>query len=182
MQLYCGARILEAEGEASAPVDKQWNQKEFSKKFPQLHTDLWIDDLSFDVQLEEDNLVISPEKIGFVVPNTTAKRLLVEQQLAHGPQIHDGVRDPGADSTAGRLRRIMTMKVRRHKAARQTRKMQTLKIPAPSIKLRLYKGSVLGGISRGHEAMRLAPQTRLRIRSAMGRQLALQKTGNLDIV
>ena len=68
MQVYLGCRILEAEGEASAPV---WTRRgilagdpqvplvakvclqramrAFQRKFPMLHVDLWIDDCSFDV-------------------------------------------------------------------------------------------------------------------------------------
>ena len=68
MQIYCGSRNLEAEGEASRPLwtangilagdpqaplaAKVYLHKAlhaFSKKYPQLHVDLWIDDLSFDV-------------------------------------------------------------------------------------------------------------------------------------
>ena len=72
MQLYCGTRILEAEGEASAPmwttngilagdpqaplaakIYLQKALKTFCKKIPFLHVDLWIDGLSFDV-IERD--------------------------------------------------------------------------------------------------------------------------------
>ena len=68
MQVYAGNSILEAEGEASEPlwashgilagdpqaplaakVYLQRALREFSRRYPQLHTDLWIDDLSFDV-------------------------------------------------------------------------------------------------------------------------------------
>ena len=47
------------------------------------------------------------------------------------------------------------------------------------MRLKLYKG---GGISWGHQAMGLAPQTRLRINSTMARQMGLQRTGNMDII
>lgn len=118
MQVYCG-RILEAEGEASKQI---WTERgilaggpqaplaakiylqpalqSFHKKRPQLHTDLWIDDLSFGLVdrnpanavrialgafgyitqlLEEDDVVISMKKTGFVVSDAKAKRLLKEQ-------------------------------------------------------------------------------------------------------
>ena len=69
--------------------------KAFHKKYPHLHTDLWIDDLSFDVVhrdpaqaarialqayeyirqlLEADNLKISANKTGFIASNSEAKR------------------------------------------------------------------------------------------------------------
>ena len=123
IQVYSGQRILEAEGEASQPlwathgilagdpqaplaakVYLQRALKEFHKKYPQLHSDLWIDDLSFDVierdpqnavriaiqaytyikqLLEEDELKISEKKTGFVASNIEAKRLL-QQQLPPG--------------------------------------------------------------------------------------------------
>ena len=123
MQIYCGTRILEAEGGASAPMGTsngilagdpqaplaakiylQKALKEFCKKYPFLHVDLWIDDLSFDVierdpqnavriaiqaytyikqLLEEDELKISEKKTGFVASNIEAKRLL-QQQLPPG--------------------------------------------------------------------------------------------------
>eukprot|EP00913_Durusdinium_trenchii_P008428 g7915.t1 len=107
----------------------------FSKKYPQLHVDLWIDDLSFDTVdrdpanavrvaiaafnyirklLEEDNLIISAKKTGFIVANSAAKKLLSGQLPKQGPG--------------------------------------------------------------------LAPQHRARLKAAMGRQLGLQRTGNLDIV
>lgn len=96
----------------------------------ELHIDLWIDDLSFDVVerdpanavrialaaferiktlLEQDNLKISEKKAGFVVSNTAAKRMLQEKLAADGPKVHDVMRDLGVDCTAGRLRRIMTI-------------------------------------------------------------------------
>ena len=222
LQVYAGGRILEAEGEASKQI---WAQngilagdpqaplaakiylqpalKQFHKKFPQLHTDLWIDDLSFDVVdrnpqnavrvaiaaynhitqlLQEDDLVISAKKTGFVVSNAKAKALLQQQLPPAGPGVHDVMRDLGIDCTAGRLRRIQTMKQRRLKACRKTKKLQVLKIPLRSIRLKLYKGSIVAGISWGHESMGLAPQVRKRLRATMGRQMGLQRTGNLDIL
>ena len=222
MQVYSGHRILEAEGEASEPlwgthgilagdpqaplaakVYLQRALKEFHKRYPQLHTDLWIDDLSFDVvdrdphnaarvaiqaydfvrnELEKDDLKVSPQKTGFVCSNAAVKRILQEQLPQGGPRTHDVMRDLGVDCTAGRLRRIQTMRGRRTKAARKTRKLQLLKIPLQSIRLKLYKGSIVAGISWGHEAMGLAPQVRRRLKATMGRQMGLQKTGNVDIL
>ena len=222
MQLYLGGRILEAEGEASqqlwtengilagdpqAPLAAKvylYNaMKSFHKKYPQLHTDLWIDDLSFDVVdrdpanavriaiqayerikqlLEEDNLKISEKKTGFIASNSTAKRLLQQQLPANGPKVHDVMRDLGVDCTAGRLRRIQTMRNRGGKAARKTKKLATLKIPQRSIRLKLYKGSIVAGIAWGHEAMGLAPQVRRKLKTTMGRQLGLQRTGNIDFL
>ena len=222
MQVYTGQRILEAEGEASSPIwtsngilagdpqaplaAKVYLQralKEFHKKYPQLHSDLWIDDFSFDVvdrnphnaarvaiqayafikqELEKDNLRVSEQKTGFIASNSTVKKILQEQLPDKGPKVHDVMRDLGIDCTAGRLRRLQTMKGRRKKAARKTVKLATLKIPTRAIQLKLYKGSILSGISWGHQAMGLAPQVRKRIRATMGRQMGHQKTGNLDIL
>ena len=169
---------------------------------PRLQVNLWIDDLSFDVVdrdpanavriaiaafnyikalLEKDNLVISEKKTGFIASNT-AKKLLVEQLPQAGPKVHDVMRDLCVDCTGSRLRRIQTMRSRRFRAQKKTKKLQVLKIPQRSIRLRLYKGSILAGISWGHEAMGLAPQHRARLRATMGRQMGLQRTGNLDIV
>lgn len=177
--------------------------REFSAKFPQLHIDLWIDDLSFDVVdrdpnnavriaiaafeyirdlLQQDNLKISEKKTGFIASNSAAKRLLKERLPQAGPGVHDTMRDLGVDCTGGRLRCIATMRNRRGKVVRKTKKLKALKIPQRAIRLKLYKGSVLAGISWGHEAMGLAPQTRKKISAVMGRQLGLQRTGSLDIV
>ena len=174
--------------------------KAFHKKYPHLHTDLWIDDLSFDVVhrdpaqatrialqayeyirqlLEADNLKISAHKTGFIASNSEAKRLLQQQLPKDGPRVHDVMRDLGVDCTAGRLRRIQTLKGRRIKASRKTKKLATLKIPLRSIRLKLYKGSIVAGISWGHEAMGLAPQVRRRLKAVMGRQIGLQRTGTL---
>ena len=132
--------------------------------------------------LEEDNLKISEKKIGFIASNSTAKRLLQQQLPANGPGVHDVMRDLGVDCTAGRLRRIQTMRIRRGKAARKTKKLATLKIPQRSIRLKQYKGSIVVGIAWGHEAMGLAPQVRRKFKTTMGRQLGLQRTGNIDIL
>ena len=118
MQIYTGQRILEAEGEASQPiwtihgilagdpqaplaakVYLQRAMKEFHRKYPQFHSNLWIDDFNFDVvdrspqnaariaiqayefiktELEKDNLKISEQKTGFIVSNAAAKRILTE--------------------------------------------------------------------------------------------------------
>lgn len=222
MQIYCGSRILEAEGEAArpiwashgilagdpqAPLAAKIYLKEalhaFCKRYPQLQVDLWIDDLSFDIVdrdpanavriaiaafqyikslLEADNLVISAKKTGFIASNSQAKRLLQEQLPDNGPTVHDTMRDLGVDCTAGRLRRIATMKQRRYKTQKKMKKLQALKIPQRAIRLRLYKGSIMASISWGHEAMGLAPQVRKKMRATLGRQLGHQRTGNLDIV
>ena len=202
MQVYTGQRILEAEGEASQPlwtangilagdpqaplaakVYLQRALKEFHRKYPQLHSDLWIDDFSFDVvdrnphnaariallayefikqELEKDNLKVSEQKTGFIASNATVKKILQEQLPKSGPKVHDVMRDLGIDCTAGRLRRLQTMKARRKKAGRKSVKLATLKIPTRSIQLKLYKGSIMAGISWGHQAMGLAPQVRKR--------------------
>ena len=159
MQVYAGSRILEAEGEASEPlwashgilagdpqaplaakVYLQRALREFSRRFPQLHTDLWIDDLSFDVvdkdpynaariaiqayefvktELEKDNLKVSAQKTGFIVSNAAVKKILQEQLPKGGPRVHDVMRDLGVDCTAGRLRRIQTMRARRTKGGQK---------------------------------------------------------------
>lgn len=152
MQVYTGQRILEAEGEASQPIwtsngdpqaplaAKVYLQralKEFHRKYPQLHSDLWIDDFSFDVvdrnphnaariaiqayefiknELEKDNLQVSEQKTGFIASNATVKKILQEQLPDSGPRVHDVLRDLGIDCGAGRLRRLQTMKARRKKA------------------------------------------------------------------
>lgn len=116
-------------------------------------------------QLEEDNLKVL-QKTGFVVSNVEAKRLLKDQLSSDGPKVHDVMRDLGVDCTAGRLRRIQTMRNRRAKATRKNKKLQALKIPTKAIRLRLYKGSIVAGVSWGHEAMGLAPQVRRRLHTA----------------
>ena len=222
MQIYLGTRILEAEGEASQPmwtencilagdpqaplaakIYLQKAMKAFCKKFPFLHVDLWIDDLSFDVVdrdvenavrialqaynyikelLEEDNLKLSVKKTGFVTSNVQAKRMLQRQLPSDGPKVHDVMKDLGVDCTAGRLRRLQTIKGRRQKAHKKTKKLHTLKIPQRAVRLRIYKGSIQAGISWGHQALGLAPQNRQRLRTTMARQMGLQRTGNVDIV
>ena len=222
MQVYTGQRILEAEGEASQPIwtsngilagdpqaplaAKVYLQralKEFHRKYPQLHSDLWIDDFSFDVvdrnphnaariaiqayefiktELEKDNLKVSEQKTGFIASNATVKQFLQEQLPDRGPKVHDVMRDLGIDCTAGRLRRLPTMNSRRKKAGRKSVKLASLKIPTRSIQLKLYKGSIVAGSSWGHQAMGLAPQVRRRLRATMGGQIGLQRTGNLDIL
>ena len=83
----------------AAKVYLQRAMKEFHRKYTQLHSDLWIDDFSFDVvdrspqnaarialqayefiktELEKDNLKISEQKTGFIVSNAAAKRILTE--------------------------------------------------------------------------------------------------------
>ena len=99
--------------------------------------------------LEEDNLLMSEKKTGFIVSNSAAEKLLAEQLPKHGPKVHDVMRDLGVDCTGGRLRRIRTMQARRQKANRKTKKLQMLKIPQRAIRLRLCKGSILSSISWG---------------------------------
>ena len=133
----------------AAKIYLQRALKAFCRKFPFLHADLWIDDLSFDVVdrdvenavriaiqaynyikelLEEDNLKLSVKKTGFIASNVQAKRLL-RQLPSNGPKVHDVMKDLGVDCTAGRLRRIQTLKSRRSKAAKKTKKLHALKIP-----------------------------------------------------
>ena len=187
----------------AAKIYLQKALKAFCKKIPFLHVDLWIADLSFDVVnrdvenavriaiqayhyikelLEEDNLKLSVKKTGFITSNVQAKRLLQRQLPSNGPAVHDVMKDLGVDCTAGRLRRIQTMRARRTKASKKTKKLHTLNIPMRAVRLKLYKGSIQSGISWGHQALGMAPQTRNRIRTAMARQMGLQRTGNADIV
>ena len=106
-------------------------------------------------ELGKDQLKVSEQKTGFIVSNATAKKILNDQLHTGGPRVHDVMRDLGIDCTAGRLRRAQTMKARRRKAGRKTAKLDTLKIPTRAIKLKLYKGSIIAGISWGHQAMGL---------------------------
>lgn len=115
-----------------------------------------LDDLSFDVVdrdpanavraiaayeyirtlLEQDNLKISEKKTGFLASNSAARRLLQERVPPTGPQVHDVMGDLGVDRAAGRLRRIQTMRSRRGKAARKSKKLGHLKIPQRSVRLK----------------------------------------------
>ena len=194
MQVCAGSRILEpwhSGGDPQAPlaakVYLQRALKELHRRYPQLHTDLWIDDLSFDVvdrnpnnaarvaiqayefvksELEKDNLKVSPQCGGQADPTGT-------------PPCR---RPKGARRDEGFRSRLQTMKVRGQRAGRKTKKLDTLKIPQRAIRLKLYKGSVLAGINWGHEAMGLAPHIRKRIRTTTGRQIGFQRTGNADIL
>ena len=201
MQLYLGGRILEAEGEASnqlwtengilagdpqAPLAAKvylYNALKAVDRDPANAVRIAIQAYEYTKKLlEDDNLKISEKKTGFIASNSTAKRLLQQQLPGNGPRVHDVMRDLGVDCTAGRLRRIQTMRNRRSKASRKTKKLASLKIPQRSIRLKLYKGSIVAGISWGHEAMGLAPQVRRKLKNTMGRQLGLQRTGNIDIL
>ena len=55
--------------------------------------------------------------------------------------------------------------------------MNALKIPQRAVRLKLYKGSIQAGISWGHQAMGLAPQTRLKLKAAMARQRGCNAPG-----
>lgn len=84
---HYGRVMGDPQAPVAAKVYLQRAFKEFHGKFPQLHSDFWIDDLSFDVvdrnrnntarvaiqayefvkaELEKDNLKLSPQKAGFV--------------------------------------------------------------------------------------------------------------------
>ena len=84
--LLCGARILEAEGEASNPMRTE---------------------------------KLSAKKTGFVVLNVEAKRVLKAQLPGGGPVVHDVMRDLGVGCTAGRLRRVQTMRAGERKQPRK---------------------------------------------------------------
>lgn len=59
-------------------------------------------------QLEQDNLLISTKKIGFVASNSQAKKLLLEQLPSQGPQVHDVMRDFGVECPAAGAKRCRT--------------------------------------------------------------------------
>ena len=95
--------------------------------------------------LEEDNLQLSTKKTGFIASNVEAKRMLQAQLPQGGPVVRDVMRDLGVDCTAGRLRRIMTMKNRRKKAGCKTRKLHYFEDTT--------KGSEIEALQRGRHQL-----------------------------
>lgn len=144
-QLYLGGRILEAEGEASAALGTTNGILAGDPQAP-LAAKIYLFNAAYEhikKLLQQDNLKISEKKTGFIVSSSAAKQILQERLPSNGPKVHDVMRDLGVDCTAGRLRRIATIRNRRGKAARKTKKMNALKIPQRAIKLKLFKGSIL---------------------------------------
>lgn len=225
MQIYLGTRILEAEGEASQPM---WTEngilsgdpqaplaakiylqkalKAFCKKFPFLHVDLWIDDLSFDVvDRDVENAVrIAIQAYHYNPLHQRTSRRRQPQDLGQEDRIHH-LECPSQAATTetasqqwprcarcderfgGRLHSKQTQEDSdnegtQNQSLQETRKLHTLKIPMRAVRLKLYKGSIQSGISWGHQALGMALQTRHRIRIAMARQMGLRRTGNADIV
>ena len=224
MQIYLGTRVLEAEGEASqsmwtengilatdpqaplaAKIYLQKALRAFCKKFPFLHVDLWIDDLSFDVidrdvenavriaiqayhyikeLLEEDNLKLSVKKTGFhhlECPSQKISPKTASQQWPGGARCDERLRS--------RLHGRQTQKDTSNESAQnknfqENQEIAHSEIPMRAVRLKLYKESIQSGISWEHQALGMAPQSRNRIRiaMAMARQMGLQRTGNADIV
>ena len=177
--------------------------KKFARDHPSIRTDVWVDDISFDIiedtpkaaakealagirdlkkYLEEDGLLLSVEKTGIIVSHRNVKEEVNLLRQEGDPKVVDAMRDLGCDSAGGRLRRIATLKSRQKKAAKKSFKLEQLKIPKQAVKVRLCKGSIQASTLWGIEGTGLPPQRRQQARVALGRCLGLKLKGNLDIL
>ena len=128
-RLYARNGILAGDPQAPqvAKVYLYRAMKKFKERFPEAQMDLWIDDASYDVvadkaevatemavqaELQEDNLLISKEKTGFLINNKALKPELEKRLTPDDPKIVDAMRDLGCDSAASRLRRVKVVQKR----------------------------------------------------------------------
>ena len=222
MQLYTGYKMMEAEGIVS-PIfrskrgilagDPQAPQvakiylmpvmQRFQEKFPDVHLDLWIDDVSFDVTartpesaakktleayrflkglLEADGLLLSTKKTGYIVSDKKIKAAMKPLLQEGDAEVVDTMRDLGCDSSGGRMRRVKVLKSRMQRGMIKNKKLRSLKIKKGTVKIRLYKGSIQASTLWGVEATGLAPAYRKSSQLAMGRAMGLQMRGSVDVV
>ena len=221
-QLMKGPKVLEAEGTSSkgfytkngilagdplapqiAKVYLQPILQRFHTQHPECQTDVWVDDISFDVcdenpnraaikavdalrtlkaELEEDGLRLSIAKTGILINHKHLKESLKPLLTINDPKIVEVMRDLGVDSAGGRLRRIKTFKKRHQKGQKKKTKMDRLKIPEAKVKIRLMKGSIQASTMWGIEGHGLPPQRRQQARVALARCIGLKTKGSVDII
>lgn len=92
------------------------------------------------------------------------------------------MRDLGIDHSAGRRRRIATLKKRFNKNKQRRIKLRPRKLPNLKTRLRLHRGGVQPVALRGFEGQGLAPRYRQGLRHALATHLGLHQGGQPDVV
>ena len=166
-KLYQGMKVIEAEGAVSQgfytqkgilagdPLAPQIAKvylspilQRFHAQHPQCQTDVWVDDISFDVvsddpataaeeavaalrtlrqELSNDGLQLSIKKTGILINTRRLKEHLQPLLTENDPKIVDVMRDLGIDSAGGRLRRVQTFRKRHQKGQKKKVKLDGLK-------------------------------------------------------
>ena len=172
----------------------------------QLHSitalDTWVDDIGADFEarhpeqaafavyegyrtlrrlLEGSDLRLSLKKTGFLCTTAEARRELQKLRKDGDPAICDSMKDLGLDCALGRVRRVKVQRARRHKAGHRQKKLKQLRVPGVPAKVRLFRGGVASVLTWGHQAQKMPPTRRQKLRTALAEQCGRQKMGNLEV-
>ena len=153
----------------------------FVQQFPTVEIEVWIDDIGFAIaadnpeqvacvlleayrfikrHLEQEGLVLSAEKSGVIVTDKLVDRAYQQQCAADEPQIHRVMKDLGLDATAGRCRRIPTIRKRSYKGKHRFSRLIRLKVGSRACKVRVIKGGIHSVIAYGAEGLGIPPMLR----------------------
>ena len=148
---------------------------------PDLTLNGWVDDIGFDGshndadilaanvvtawhelrdQLKAAGLRVNNNKTAFIVTDKTTQLALAKRLAPDDPPIQTVMRDLGIDHSAGRRRRIATLKQRFNKNKQRRIKLRSLKLPNLKNRLRLHRGGVQPVAMWGFEGQGLAPRYR----------------------
>ena len=147
--------------------------------FPELEVEVWIDDIGFaakgpdpdrvaerllaayrfiDEALKQEGLQLSAEKSGILVTDTVLAKCIKARRKTNEPQVYKVLKDLGLDATAGRCRRIATIRKRSAKGKLRYTKLVRLRVGDRACKVRVVKGGIHAVIAYGAEGLGLPPQ------------------------
>ena len=92
------------------------------------------------------------------------------------------MKDLGLDATAGRCRRIPTIRKRSYKGKHRFSRLIRLKVGSRACKVRVIKGGIHSVIAYGAEGLGIPPQRMRAFRMPLGQSMGWQKGGSLDVI
>ncbi|CAE7835700.1 unnamed protein product [Symbiodinium sp. CCMP2592] len=164
--------------------------------------DTWVDDIGADFEahsplqvakqafagyrklatlLADSGLKLSEEKTGFLASTKEARKALQEVLTTSDPKIFQSMRDLGVDCGLGRVRRVKVQRKRWQKGRGRKQKLDRLRVPDQSFRIRLFCGGVCSSLMWGHQAQGFPPSRVTWLRRAVGQQMGLHKMGCLEV-
>ena len=133
-------------------------------------------------KIEEEGLVLSAEKSGILTTDKEVEKWIKSVRKEHEPQVCRVMKDLGIDATAGRCRRIPTVRKRLKKGQASYTKLLRLRVGSRACKIRLIKGSIHAVVAYGADGLGVPPQRMRAYRMPLAQTIGWQRGGSLDVI
>ena len=173
---------------------------DFTRAFPDADTEVWIDDIGYTIvgtdpqwvaqramlayrrvaaTIEREGL----EKSGFLTRDKEVEKWINQLTKKESePKVNRVMKDLGIDATAGRCRRIPTVRKRLKKGKARHTKLLRLRVGSRACKIRVIKGSIHAVVAYGAEGLGVPPRKMRAFRLPLAQTIGWQKGGSMDVI